>query len=60
MDRNNKQRKIFPFIVSVLTMLILLDYLQPIQELRHWLKFLGIRISVTNFDVNDGFSLLIP
>ena len=50
----------FPLIVAVITVLILLDFLSPSQDLRHWLKYVGIRIIVTKFGVNDGFSLLIP
>ena len=47
-------------IVSVLTVLVLLDCFPPSQERRHWLIFLGIRISISKFDINDGFSLSIP
>ena len=49
----------FPLIMAVITMLTLLDFHPPIQERRHWLKYIGIRISVANFDVNYGFSLSI-
>ena len=50
----------FPLTVSVLTMFILLDFLPHIQEHIHWLPFLGIHVSVAEFDVNDGFSLSLP
>ena len=43
-----------------ITEIILLDFLPINQECRHWLKFLGIRVSVTRFDVDDGISLLVP
>ena len=49
-----------PFIVEVLTMLILFDFLPQIQERRHWLISEGIRVSVANLGVNDGISLSIP
>ena len=42
------------------TVLILLDFLPPIQELRHLLIYVGIRNSIAKFDVNYGFSLYIP
>ena len=41
-------------------MLILLYCLSQSQERRHWFIFVGIRVSFTNFDVNDGVSLAIP
>ena len=50
----------FPLIVAVLTVLIFLDSFQPIQDCLHWLIFVGIRVSVNRFDVNDGTSLSIP
>ena len=50
----------FPLIVKVLNVLILLEFTSPSQECRHCLKFEGIQVSVTEFDVNDSFSLLIP
>ena len=49
----------FLLIVTVLTVIILLDSFQPIQELHHWLVYLGIRVSVAKFDDNDGVSLSI-
>ena len=48
------------FIVTVLNLLILIDFLPTIQECSHWLILLEIRVSVTKSDVNNGFSLLIP
>ena len=50
----------FPLIVVVLTVLISLDIFPPIQERRHWLILVGIRVSVTKCDFNDGVSLSIP
>ena len=46
--------------MEVFTVLTLIGFLPPIQELHHWLKYLGLHISVTKFGVNDGFNLLIP
>ena len=45
--------------MAVLTMLILIDFLPPIQERRHWFKYVGIRVIIAKFDANDGFSLLV-
>ena len=50
----------FPVIVSVLTVLILIGLIPPGQERRHWLKSVGIDISIAKFYVNDGVSLLVP
>ena len=46
--------------MAVLTVLILLGFIPPIQKRLHWLKSVGICVSLTDFDVNDGFSLSIP
>ena len=46
-------------IVAVITVIILLDFLPPIHERRHWIKSVGIRVSVTEFDVMDDLSLSI-
>ena len=46
--------------MAVLTMLILLYFILPSKERRHWLKYVGIRISVAKFDVNGGVSQLVP
>ena len=50
----------FTLIVSVLTMLILIDFIPYIQERCHWIKYVGVHVSVTKFDVNDGISMSIP
>ena len=50
----------FPLIVAVLNVITFIDFFPPSQERRHWLIFLGIRVSVSEFDVNNGFSLLTP
>ena len=46
--------------MSVLTVLILLDYLPPSQDFRHWIIFVGILVSVAEFDVDDHLILSIP
>ena len=50
----------FLLIVVMLTMLILLGFLPPSQELRHCLKFGVICISVAKLDADDGVSLSVP
>ena len=50
----------FTLIVDVLTVIIPLDCILPVQKRRHWLILVSIRVSVTKFDVYDGSSLSIP
>ena len=50
----------FPFLVEVITRLILILLLPPIQELIHWLILAGIHGSIAKSDVNDGVSLDLP
>ena len=38
----------------------LLGCFSPIQERRHWLIFVGTRVSVAEFDVNDNYVTLHP
>ena len=49
----------FMFLVAVLTILILLVFLQLIQERQHWLKPVGIRISIAKFDVDGGVCIYL-
>ena len=49
----------FPLIMAVLTVLIFVDSFPLIQERRHWLIFVGIRVRIAKFYVNDFVSLLI-
>ena len=49
-----------PYIVAVLTLLIILHFLLPIQERYSWIKPIGNRVSVANYDVNYGVSTYIP
>ena len=55
-----KMDKEIPLIVEVLTVIILLDCLPPIHKHLRRLVFVGIRIIVSKFDVNDGLGLSIP
>ena len=41
-------------------MLILLDINPTIHELCHWLKYVGVCISIAKFDVNYGAILSVP
>ena len=50
----------FLLVVAVLMVLVLFDSLEPGQERCHWFILLGIRVSVTKFDVSDGVGLTIP
>ena len=56
-ERTNRKNLL---IISVLTVLVLLDFSPPIHDLRHWLIFLGTHVSVAKFDANYGVSLSIP
>ena len=50
----------FLLIFEVLTMLILIYFLPPIYKHRYLLKSVEIRVIVTKFDVDYGFSLAVP
>ena len=58
-NRKNIWRKVFPLIVTVLTMLVFLDSLPSIQEHCHWIILVGIRTRISKFDIDYGFILLI-
>ena len=47
-------------IVKVFTVLVFVDSFPPSQERCDWIILVGNYVSVNKFDVNDGFSLLIP
>ena len=47
----------FPFLVSVLTVIIIIGFIPPIQERYYWIKYVGVRIIVSKFDVDDGVNL---
>ena len=38
----------------VITMIIRLRFIPPFQERYHWLKHVGIRVIIVEFDVNYG------
>ena len=46
--------------MAVLNMLILIDFTPPIQEILHWLKTVGTRVRVAEFEVNYGEGLSVP
>ena len=46
-------------VVTVLTVLVFLDFFTPGQEWCHWIVPVRIRISITNLDSNDGVNLTI-
>ena len=50
----------FPFLVSVINILILILLLPTSQELIHWIILVGIRFSISKYDVDDGVSLDLP
>ena len=50
----------FPLVVTVLIVLVFLVSFPLSQDRCHWLIIVGICISVTKFDVNDGLNLSIP
>ena len=49
----------FLLLVVVITMIIRLHFIPPFQERYHWLKHVGIHISVAKFDVDYGVSMYI-
>ena len=49
----------FPFLVAVLTVLILIDFFPLSQERCHWLKYVGLCIIIAKFDVANGASLSV-
>ena len=57
---NNKQRKMLLLLVVVLTIILLLVFLPLIQERFNCIKYLGVRVSASKFDVNDGVSQSVP
>ena len=49
-----------PFIVLVITMIILFLPLAMSQELIHWFVIVGVRIRVSKYDVDYGIRLDLP
>ena len=50
----------FLFLVSVLTVIIIILFLPSIQELIYSFVLLGVRVYVSKSDGNDGASLDLP
>ena len=46
--------------MEVITVIIILLFLPPIQEHYNWIKPVGIRPSVADFDVDYGAGLSFP
>ena len=46
--------------MAVFTIIILLFLLPTTQELIHWLILVGIRVSITKYDVDYGVSIDFP
>ena len=47
----------FLLLVVEINMIIHLHFLPPIQERYHWLKPVGIRVSIAKFDVDYGVGM---
>ena len=47
----------FLLLVVVITMIIRLHFISPFQERYHWLKPVGIRVSIFDFDVDYGVGM---
>ena len=50
----------FLLIVTVITVIILIDFLSQIQERYHWLRYVGVYVSVSEYDVDDGVTMSVP
>ena len=50
----------FLLLVVVIIMIIRLHFIQPIQERYPWLKPVGIRVRVAEFDANYGVGMSVP
>ena len=48
-----------PLIVTVLTMIILLYFLPQSQDHFYRIQYVSVRVSVAEFDVDDGASMLV-
>ena len=47
----------FMLLVVVITMIIRLHFLPPFQERYHWIKPVGIRVRISEFDVDYGVGM---
>ena len=50
----------FPFLVAMITMLVLILFFPLIQERFHWILLVGVTFWVLQSDVNNGFRLTLP
>ena len=50
----------FPLIMAAQNLLITLHFIIPSQECYHWIKPVGIRVSIAEFDINYGVGLSVP
>ena len=50
----------FPFLVELITVFIILDFIPSSQERHHWIKHVGICVIIANFDVDNRVSLSVP
>ena len=50
----------FPLLVAVLTVIILLRFIPPIQELFHWIKPVGMCVSISKFGVDYDIGMYVP
>ena len=57
-NRKKKRRK-NSFLVSVLTLIILLDFFPPNQEHYHLIKPVGIRVSISKSNIDHGIWLYV-
>ena len=50
----------FPFLLAVLTGLVIIFLLLTSHDLIHCLILVGIRVRITKSDINDGVSFAFP
>ena len=53
----NELRKLFPFIVTVLTLFVHSPFLPPIEKNAHWVLVVGGAFGIPKSDVEDGISM---
>ena len=56
----NKWRKNFPLLISMLNVIFILFFFPLIQERTHWLLLVGVAVFVPYFDINYGLSMAFP
>ena len=57
---NNKQRKLFPMIVAMITMLLILLFFLLGHERFHWILLVAATVWVPQSDVNDYIIMKFP